>query len=806
MDTNQTGLTKPGILPLIPLTPTLMVMPGVWVRVRMDATLSARAMLKDIRTLGLQYAFATMADPKVTKQPDCFYKVGVIVEITQATKKPFIILRPKYRAEILNIKKNKDTPDGYWVVDTKNLEDENNDQLFIDPELYLKLRADLIKVRDLLQMFLYESVGVYQYDPDLLSIIIDDFENLNFHDSDEVSDFIWKAMSSIPNLNAEEKQPFIESTSLAERISRCIKQLKLCRQILSNYKKDENLKSKINSDDLGNNDDKFVAKAHPDIKERWKKFLEIKEFMNEDAQKVVKQDIKKLKSIGSSNSEWGMFLSRLDFILDWPWREETKEETDISKVEQELENSHAHLGRVKTHIYDYLSSKMLNPRGRSDILCFVGPPGVGKSSIGAAMAKALNLKFIRLSVGGERDESEIKGHRITYIGSKAGKIADLIRRAEVKNPLFMIDEVDKMESSIRGDPSSALLEVLDPEQNHAFSDRYVDAPLDLSHVFFVCTANVEYNIPPALRDRMNIIRLPGYLEFEKVDIARKFLIPKACEAVGLKQNNVSVTFSDDLISKIIRGYTSEAGVRNLERKIVAILRKIANSYLKSKNTGKLFDSVTLTEEMIENFLDPAKFLTDRARPTVAGEAIGLVWTSVGGDIIFVQCQLYPKIGSEKMLSQTGNLGKILRESNKKALTIIKTRLASKPEIMKKLNSHCIQIDIPDSAIPKDGPSAGITTVVSLYSELTRMIVKPFIAMTGEITIKEKIRPVGGIREKIIAAERAGIQEVILPLDNKKDLHDVPQSVKDKLHFHFVSDLEEVLKIIFPDQNGKNIPV
>ncbi|KKS10984.1 MAG: Lon protease [Candidatus Daviesbacteria bacterium GW2011_GWB1_41_5] len=376
----------------------------------------------------------------------------------------------------------------------------------------------------------------------------------------------------------------------------------------------------------------------------------------------------------------------------------------------------------------------------------------------------MNRKYIRMSLGGIRDEAQIRGHGITYIGAEPGEILKLMKRCGVKNPLFVIDEIDKLgHMSTSGDPSAAMLEVLDPEQNNSFKDHWVACGFDLSKVLFIATANQEDTIhPPALKDRMDVIRLHGYLEVEKVEIAKRHLIPRLMQDLGLAQNSVEVVWEEKLISKIIRGYTHEAGVRNIERTLAKILKKICRGYLKSKSEEKPVTKFEVTEQKVHEYLGPPKFVKDRARPTMIGEAIGLAWTPVGGDILYVQVEFYERIDGKKVLDLTGH--------------------------------------IPEGAVPKDGPSAGITILSALYSEVTGKLVKRNLAMTGEIDNKARVLPVGGIREKIVAAEGAGIEEIIMPKDNERNLHDVPKSVKDKLRFHFVETIDEVLTIAFPSRS------
>lgn len=497
--------------------------------------------------------------------------------------------------------------------------------------------------------------------------------------------------------------------------------------------------------------------------------------------------------------EWSKFMGQLKVLLEVPWVLETKQETDIDNVMKVLDEDHYGLNHIKQSICDNVAPKIINPKGKSHIINFSGAPGVGKTSLGQSIARALNRPFIRISLGGARDVVQIKGHDVTYVGSQPGEIIRSMVRCGYKNPVFMIDEVDKVGGiTVSGNIGAALLEVLDPEQNHSFGDLYMDAPYDLSNVMFITTSNVEDNISLPLRDRMEVIRLPGYLEVEKIEITKRHLIPRWLKELGLAQNNVEVFWEEDLISKIIRGYTSEAGVRNLERIIAKILRKICCVYLKSKNEGNSISRFEVTEQKVHEYLGPPKFTKNKARTTKVGEVIGLAWTEIGGSILYVQSETFTRSLDKKAFARTGMQGDVMKEADEVAMTLVKNRIkAQYPKLIKEWIRSGIHLHIPEGAIHKDGPSAGITAFTSLYSLAINQPVKPFMAMTGEIDLKQNVMPVGGIREKVVAAERAGIEEVTLPKENERNLHDVPKEVKDKLQFHFVETIDEVLEIAFP---------
>jgi ATP-dependent Lon protease len=450
------------------------------------------------------------------------------------------------------------------------------------------------------------------------------------------------------------------------------------------------------------------------------------------------------------------------------------------------------LEKVKERILEYLAVRKLKPDSKGPILCFVGPPGVGKTSLGRSIARALGRKFVRMSLGGVRDEAEIRGHRRTYIGALPGRIIQGLKNARANNPVFMLDEVDKIGADFRGDPSSALLEVLDPEQNFSFSDHYLEVPFDLSKVMFITTANVLDTIPPALRDRMEVLELPGYIAEEKLHIAFKYLIPRQIEENGLKPKHI--TFTRAAVRKIIQEYTREAGVRNLEREIASICRKVAKEVAAHGDTKHI-----ITPDKLSEYLGPAKFYSEvKERTSEPGVATGLAWTPVGGDILFVEAT---KMRGNNKLTLTGQLGEVMRESAQAALSYVRSRAAQlgiSEEVFEKYDIH---VHVPQGAIPKDGPSAGVTIATSLVSLLTDRPIRSDIAMTGEITLRGKVLPVGGIKEKVLAARRAGIRHIILPRKNEKDLAEIPEELRKEMTFYFVDSMDQVLELALR-KNGR----
>ncbi|MGH9356056.1 MAG: endopeptidase La, partial [Terriglobia bacterium] len=469
-----------------------------------------------------------------------------------------------------------------------------------------------------------------------------------------------------------------------------------------------------------------------------------------------------------------------------PWKKKSKEIRYILRAEKILEEDHYGLEKIKERILEFLAVRQLVKTPKGSILCFVGPPGVGKTSLGRSIARATGRKFVRLSLGGVRDEAEVRGHRRTYIGALPGQILQMMKKAGMVNPVFLLDEVDKMSMDFRGDPSAALLEVLDPEQNNTFMDHYLDVEYDLSKVFFITTANVIHTIPQPLQDRMEILRLSGYTEPEKLEIAKRFLIRKQREATGLKPDHLTIT--DEAVVEVIRGYTREAGVRNLEREIANICRKVARKVVKE---GKGL-CVTVGKDDVKEYLGVLKFRDTRSEEkNEVGLATGLAWTEVGGQILHIEATTMPGKGK---LTLTGKLGDVMQESGQAAMSYVRSRAASfslDPEFYRRLDIH---IHIPEGAIPKDGPSAGITLVTAVVSSLVKIPVRRELAMTGEITLRGKVLPIGGVKEKLMAAHRAGCRTVILPRDNEKDLAEVPEAIQQEMTIRFVDTMDEVLDV------------
>ena len=627
-------------------------------------------------------------------------------------------------------------------------------------------------------------VSMVPYLPDELQGVV-----MNIKDPAKVTDLIGANL----NVSVDEKQDLLNTLSVRTRLeklsailNREVELVELGNKIQSQVQSELNKNQKefylrqqmrAIQKELGEGDSR--SNELDDLRQ---KIDEAK--MPEEALKAANNEFERLKIIPPESAEHSMVRTYLEWLIHLPWAIMTDDNLDIPHARQVLDEDHYDLEKIKDRILEYLAVRKLKQDSKGPILCFVGPPGVGKTSLGRSIARAMGRKFIRLSLGGVRDEAEIRGHRRTYIGSLPGRIIQSLRSAGSNNPLFMLDEIDKLGMDFRGDPSSALLEVLDPEQNFSFSDHYLEVPFDLSKVMFITTANYLEPVPPALRDRMEVIELAGYTEEEKLEIAKRHIIPKQVVEHGLTDEQVE--FSDEAVLSIAVGYTHEAGVRNLEREIGAVCRKVARGVTEG-NTEK----ITVTREKVSDMLGPIKFFPEVAERTQRpGVAIGLAWTPNGGDILFIEAT---RMVGKKGLTLTGHLGDVMKESAQTALSYVRSQ-ADQLHIPADFYDNCdIHIHVPSGAIPKDGPSAGVTMVTALVSLLTDRKVRQDVAMTGEITLRGKVMPIGGLKEKVLAARRAGVTTVILPQRNEKDLEDVPPKVREEMQFRFVEFIDEVLE-------------
>ncbi|MDQ1273586.1 MAG: ATP-dependent Lon protease [Planctomycetota bacterium] len=598
------------------------------------------------------------------------------------------------------------------------------------------------------------------------------------------------------NIGISEKQTVLEAINVKDRLQKVttfinseMEVLEMATKIQSQVKNEMGkgqreyyLRQQLKAiqEELGEGDERAI-----EAKELTTKIEEAK--MPPEAKKEAERELIRLAKMPSSSAEYTVSRTYLDLLVTLPWSVTTTDNLDIPAARKVLDEDHYDLEKVKERILEYLAVRKLKQDMKGPILCFVGPPGTGKTSVGMSIARAIGRKFFRMSLGGVRDEAEIRGHRRTYIGALPGRIIQGLRKVGSNNPVFMLDEIDKLGADFRGDPSAALLEVLDPEQNHAFSDHYLDVPFDLSKVMFITTANLLDPIPPALKDRMEVLELPGYTADEKVFIAKQFTIPKQLKEHGLTIEQLTIT--DDVIKAIIRDYTREAGIRNLEREIATLCRKAAKDIASGEKK-----SILVAADMLHLLLGPIKFFSEVAdRTSEAGVATGLAWTQAGGDILFIEATSMP--GTGKLLL-TGQLGDVMKESAQAAMSYIRTKLRKLGITFKDFNKYDFHIHIPAGAIPKDGPSAGVTMAMALISLLKEIPILSYVAMTGEITLRGRVLPVGGIKEKILAAKRSGITTVILPKRNEKDLVEVPENAKKEMNFVFVEKVDEMLPIVF----------
>ncbi|HQT93518.1 MAG TPA: endopeptidase La [Thermoanaerobaculaceae bacterium] len=593
-----------------------------------------------------------------------------------------------------------------------------------------------------------------------------------------------------------EKQKLLEVTNPLDRLQQLndlldmeVEKLNIDRRLNAKVKKQMEkaqreyyLSEKIKAinDELGRTDSK------EEFEELAKK-IEAAGMPKEVEEKAV-AELKRLEGMAAMSAEATVSRNYIDWLLGVPWKKATREIRNIKRAEEVLEADHHGLEKVKERILEFLAVRQLVTKTRGTILCFVGPPGVGKTSLAKSIARATGRKFVRLSLGGVRDEAEMRGHRRTYIGAFPGQIIQMMKKAGTVNPVFLLDEVDKLGADFRGDPAAALLEVLDPEQNHAFVDHYLDVEYDLSRVFFIATANITHTIPPALQDRMETIHLSGYTHVEKLQIAQRFLVKKQIEQQGLSRFKVS--FEDAAVALLVERYTREAGVRNLEREIASVCRKLAREVLKKKTPAGAV--IAVTPERIGELLGKPRFrITKAGERSEVGVATGLAWTEVGGEILGTEVSLMRGKGT---LTLTGQLGDVMQESARAALSYVRARAVQLPLPADFFETRDIHVHVPEGAIPKDGPSAGITMAMALLSAVVGVPVRQDLAMTGEITLRGKVLPVGGIKDKVLAAFRSGIREVILPEENEKDLEEIPEEVRNAIQFHLVKEMDEVIPV------------
>lgn len=722
------------------------------------------------KTLGL---FAQKDPETADVTPEDIYEVGTAGTIIKMLRFPDGSVRFLVQGlSRVKIKKFVKT-EPYLVAKVEHIEDKI--------EKSVELEALIRNILDLLR----KIVSLAPYLSDDLQI-----PALNTDDPSKLSDLI----ASNLNISLEQKQELLETFDVKARLQKLtmhlnkeVEVLELSRKIqseaaheLGKAQREYILREQLKAiqKELGETDDRMA-----EIEEFKKKIEDAR--MPQEAKEAAQKELDRLSKMNPASAEYIVSRTYLDWLVSLPWSISTVDNLDIKQVKKVLDEDHYDLEKVKERILEYLAVRKLKQDTKSPILCFVGPPGVGKTSLGMSIARALGRKFCRMSLGGVHDEAEIRGHRRTYIGSLPGRIIQGIRRGGSNNPVFMLDEVDKIGQDFRGDPASALLEVLDPEQNFSFSDHYLEVPFDLSKVMFITTANVLDPIPAVLRDRMEVLEIPGYTDLEKLSIAKKYLIPKELENHGLKGDNIS--FSDEVLKIIINDYTKESGLRNLDREIATVCRKVAKK-IASGEAKK----VTITPDNLQENLGAAKYIQELVERTgKIGVVPGLAWTSTGGEILFIEARKMP---GKKSLTLTGHLGEVMKESAQTALSYLRStaeKWGIPPDFFEKYDIH---IHVPAGAIPKDGPSAGIAIATAIASILTEKPVKPYLAMTGEITLTGKVLPIGGLKEKSLGAYRAGIKTVVLPKNNQKDLEEIPDEIKKKVKFVFVDSIDEVIEI------------
>jgi ATP-dependent Lon protease len=769
-DSSSVDLPRTLKIPLLAIRNTV-IFPVLAFPINVGREKSVLAVEKALATEEKYLGIFAQRDPK-TEDPDenDLYATGTVVKILKMVKVPGnklnVIIQGLARARIDSFSDE----DGYLEAELTTFETEDA------PAEALSLMGNL---RELAQKIIDLSPQI----PAEASFLVRSIDEPGV-----LSDIV----ASNLNIAAEEKQELLETLPVVERMEKVIALLNKEIQVLE-------LSNKIQTEVKGEMDKaqreyflreqlKAIQKELGEVDERQEEFEELKRNlkrarMPKEAEEVAFKELKRMARMSPGSAEYTVSRTYLDWLAELPWAKTSEDRLDVNEAETILDEEHYGLDKVKQRILEFLAVRKLKDDMKGPILCLVGPPGVGKTSLAKSVARALNRKMVRMSLGGVRDEAEIRGHRRTYIGSMPGKVVKGLKKAGTNNPVFVLDEIDKLGADYRGDPSSALLEVLDPEQNDTFQDHYLDVTFDLSKVLFIATANVPDTIPGPLRDRMEILRVAGYTMQEKVQIAGRYLWPEALADHGLKEE--WVTLEPEALNKVIESYTREAGVRSLKRELAAICRWCAREIASEKQ-----ETITVTADLVEEIRGPIHFMKEVAQRTaLPGVATGLAWTAVGGEILFVEAT---KMKGKGNLTLTGLLGDVMKESVSVARSYIKASADELGIDFEDFNSVDLHVHVPHGSIPKDGPSAGVTMITAITSLLTGITVDPTVAMTGEITLRGAVLPVGGVKEKVLAAHRAGIKTVLLPEQCRKDLIEVPDEIQDDLTFHFVSRMEEVL--------------
>ncbi len=769
---NHNEFILPEIIGILPIR-NAVAFPGTVTPLAIGRRRS-KALLADIEPNESIIGLLTQRDPETdTPNFDNLYSIGTAASVLKITKLPHgpvhILVHGIARFKTVE------------QVAAKPYLKARIQPLSTKARMTKKLRALIVSVRQAANRVIALSPNV----PEDASVLLE-----NIEDPSALADFLAANL----NVDIESKQQLLEELDAAKRLEQIsfilanqLDVLELSHKIQGRVRESveksqreyflqEQLKaiqSELGQKDLKTEELKQISQNIAATK------------MPKKVEQEALRELDRLSKIPNASPEYSVIRTYLDWICELPWSILTKDRLDINQAQRVLNTDHYDLRKVKKRILEFLAVRKLNPSGKSPILCFVGPPGVGKTSLGKSIARAMGRKFVRISLGGIRDEADIRGHRRTYIGALPGRIVQELRKCHSRNPVFMLDELDKIGSDFRGDPSSALLEVLDPEQNFSFSDHYLDQPFDLSGVMFIGTANYTEPVPPALKDRMEIIELPGYTETEKLNIARKYLVPRQLKEHGLSK--MTCTIKDETILTIIRGFTREAGVRNLERNLAAVCRVIATEIAKGNKRR-----ATIAKKDITKILGQVQFESELAlRTGIPGVATALAYTPVGGELLFIESASMPGRGQ---LQLTGQIGDVMKESAQTAFSIVKANAANLNIEAESFSKSDYHIHVPAGAVPKDGPSAGVAMLTSLVSLLLDKPTRPDIAMTGEITLRGLVLPVGGLKEKILAAKQAGIETVILPARNKKDIPDVPREAKKGLKFEFIKSTKEALKI------------
>ncbi|MBN8555050.1 MAG: endopeptidase La [Deltaproteobacteria bacterium] len=775
MSNDNESLTIPDVLPLLPVR-DVVIFPYMILPLFVGRTSSINAVNEALNKDRLMFLASQQDMDQENPSPNSINRVGCVAMIMRMNKLPEdgkikILVQGLCKAEITEFV--QDSPN--YVVKIKKLVEPSWEERALEAEALVRnVKAMLEKVISMGKVL----------SPDIL-VVLDEIQ-----EPGRLADLV----ASNLGLKVDESQKILEVVDpihrlrkVNEALTREVEVLEMQQKIQSQAK-DEMSKSQKEyflreqmraiRNELGDADSKTE-----EVEELRAKINNAK--MTEDAHRESLKQLKRLENMHADSAEASIIRTYLDWMIDLPWNKASADTLDLKTAKNILDEDHFDLEKIKDRILDHLGVCKLKKTLRGPILCFVGPPGVGKTSLGKSIARTMGRKFVRMSLGGIKDESEIRGHRRTYVGAMPGRIVQSLRSTQTNNPVIMLDEIDKLGMDYRGDPASALLEVLDPEQNNSFRDHYINLPIDLSNVFFICTANMMDTIPGPLRDRMEVISLSGYTMEDKLQIAKRYLLPKQIKENGLEENDV--TISDATIRQVIQGYTREAGLRSFEREIAALCRKVARA---KADEGAEFKPRSITPKMVQQFLGPIKYLQEPPRDrSEVGVATGLAWTSVGGETLTLESSLVEGKGAIEL---TGQLGDVMKESARAALSYVKGRSLELGLNKNFFAEHDLHLHIPAGAIPKDGPSAGITIATTLISLLTGIPVNRDVAMTGEVTLLGKVLPIGGVKEKVLAAVRQEVFHVIMPKANEKDLHDLPKHIRSKMDFTFVETMDEVL--------------